>query len=95
MSAALVYGAARGRTRINENLSRHVAQMLTSNDPAVLRRGVALAARNQNMLNALRSFDQGLARVGSQQAPGLPAMQAGAVSRADEQQQQVPRPPGQ
>jgi hypothetical protein len=94
MSAALVYGAARGRTRINENLARHVAELLVSNDPRHVIRGVQMVSRNQNMLNSLRSFDQGLSRVSSQQAPGVPALQAAGVSRAEDQQD-VPRPPGQ
>lgn len=87
MSAALVYGAARGRTRINENLSRHVAEMLTSNDPQVLLRGIRTVARNQTLLTSMRNADAAISRVGSQQAPGLPALQAAGIGRADDNQQ--------
>jgi hypothetical protein len=94
MSAALVYGAARGRTRINENVSRRVAEMLTSNDPRQLARGVQIVARNQNMLNSLRAFDQSLARVSAQQAPtpAVPAIQSMGIGRAEENQPRVPGP---
>lgn len=93
-NAALVYGAARGRNAINERLSRRVAEMLVSNDPRTITRGVQMIARNQTLFNALRRADQGLARVGAEQAPAVPALQAAGVSRADDQPN-VPRPPGQ
>jgi len=92
VNAALVYGAARGRNAINERLSRRVAEMLASNDPQVLLRGIRTIANNQTLFNALRSADAGLARVSGQQAGHLPAIQAGGAVRADEQQQPVPRP---
>lgn len=94
MNAALVYGAARGRNVINERLSRRVADMLVSNDPQVLLRGIRTVARNQTLFNSLRSADRGLARVGGEQAGGVPALQAAGVSRAEDQPS-VPRPPGQ
>lgn len=94
MNAALVYGAARGKGKINETVSRKVAELLTSNDPQKLVRGIQMVSRNQTMFNSLRSADRGLARVGGQQAPVAPALQAAGVSRAEDQPN-VPRPPGQ
>jgi hypothetical protein len=93
-NAALVYGAARGRNKINEGLSRRVAEMLASNDPQVLLRGVKVVTKSREMFDALRAADRGLARVGGEQAPTGAALQAAGVGRADEQQG-VPRPPGQ
>lgn len=92
-NAALVYGAARGRNRINENVSRHVAEMLASRDPAVLRRGVQIVARNQQLFNSLRATDNSLARIGGQQSTGLAPMQAAGIGRAEDEQPGVPRPP--
>lgn len=92
INAALVYGAARGRNVINERLSRRVAEMLVSNDPRTITRGIQTIARNQTLFNSLRSADRGLARVGGEQSGGLPALQG--VSRAEDQPD-VPRPPGQ
>lgn len=94
MNAALVYGAARGKGKINENVSRKVAEMLTSNDPAKLLQGIRVVARNQNLFNSLRSADKGLARVGGEQSGGIPALQAAGVGRAEDQPN-APRPPGQ
>lgn len=94
LNAALVYGAARGRNVINERLSRRVAEMLVSNNPQTITRGIRTIARNQTMFNSLRSADRGLARVGGEQSGGLPALQAAGISRAEDQPE-VPRPPGQ
>lgn len=94
MSAALVYGAARGKGRINENVARRVADLLTSNDPTAVTRGLRMMANNQTLFNALRNADRGLARVTSSEAAALPAIQMGAVSRADDQNN-APRVPNQ
>jgi len=94
VNAALVYGAARGRNAINERLSRRVAEMLVSNDPRTITRGINTVVRNQSLFNALRRADQGIARIGGEQAGGVPALQAAGVSRAEDQPD-VPRPPGQ
>lgn len=94
MNAALVYGAARGKNKINENVSRKVAELLTSSDPTKLLQGIRVVAHNQNLFNSLRSADRGLARIGGEQAPNGIAVQAAGVGRADDQQN-VPRPPGQ
>lgn len=94
MNAALVYGAAKGRNKINESVSRKVAEMLTSSDPAKLMRGIGIVAKNQNLFNSLRSVDKGLARISGEQSGGVPALQAAGISRADDKPD-VPRPPGQ
>lgn len=89
MTAALTYGALRGKGAIDQRVARKVAEMLTSNDPGVLRKGINIVGRNQNMLNAMRSFDLGASRAGTQQASGvLPAIQGPVATRADQDQQQ-------
>lgn len=92
VNAALVYGAARGKSAINERLSRRVAEMLVSNDPRVITRGVQTIARNQTLFNSLRSADRGLARITGEQSGGFPALQAAGIGRAEDQPN-VPRPP--
>ena len=94
VNAALVYGAARGRNVVNERLSRRVAEMLVSNDPQILLRGIRTVARNQTLFNSLRSADRGLAKVGGAEAPVAPALQAAGIGRAEDQPN-IPRPPGQ
>lgn len=91
MNAALVYGAARGKNAINERLSRRVAEMLVSNDPRILLRGIQTVARNQNLFNSLRRADASLARVGGEQAPGASLVQGVVTGRADSEQPQPDR----
>jgi muramidase (phage lysozyme) len=94
-TAALVYGVAKGKGVIDQRVARHIGEMLVSNDPKVLKKGINIVARNQNMLNALRSFDNAVVSGGSQQGRGILPAQAGAIGRADDNQNDVPRPPGQ
>lgn len=91
-NAAMVYGAAKGKHKINEKVSRKVAEMLASSDPAVLLRGIKMVSNNQQLFNSLRAADKGLARIGGQQASGFAPMQAAGAVRADENQPNVPRP---
>jgi hypothetical protein len=94
MNAALVYGAAKGRNKINERLARRVAEMLASSDPQVMLRGVQVVTRNRELFNALRGADKGLARVSASQAPTVPAVSSIGVSRASDQPD-AQGPPGQ
>ena len=94
MNAALAYGALKGKNKINENVSRKVAEMLTSSDPAKLLQGIRVVTRNQNLFNSLRSADKGLARIGGEQSSGIPAVAAIGAGRADNQPE-TQRPTGQ
>jgi len=94
MNAALVYGAMRGKARIDTNVARRVADLLVSNDPRMLVRGIQILTRNQQLFNSLRSFDQSVARIGASQAPSSGAAQIPAIGRAEDQPE-IPRPPGQ
>jgi hypothetical protein len=94
MNAALVYGAARGRNVINERVSRRVGEMLASQDPQHVLRGIQIVTNNRQMFNSLRSADAGLARIGGSQSSGVPALQSMGIGRADDEPN-VPRPPGQ
>lgn len=84
-----------GRRVIDQNVSRRVAEMLASNDPAVLTRGLRIVAKNPGMMNALRSADEKIAAVAGEQAKNIPALQAPSAAGADQDQNQVPRPVGQ
>lgn len=100
LTFAVMGSVARGAAgklnqRIDQRVARQVANMLTSNDPRVLQNGMRIVARSPRMLENLRSADNALARVSGEQAGGVPALQAMGVGRADEQQPNVPRPPGQ
>lgn len=89
-TAAFVGGLARGAAgRVNQSIdqrvSRRVADMLVSQNPDMLRRGMTLVARNPRYLQALRNADNSLARVAGEQAGAVPAIQGAGVSRADDQ----------
>jgi hypothetical protein len=92
-TAALMGGFLAGRRHINQNVARHVAEMLTSNDPQIIQRGIQIVARNNRILDNLRATDTAFARVSAQRAP-QPALQMPGTGRADEEQG-VPRPIGQ
>jgi len=68
MKAALVYGAARGKRVIDDNVAKHVAKLLTSSDVRQLQKGVALISKNQNMMGAIRNADAGLASIAARGA---------------------------
>lgn len=68
MSAALLYGAARGRNVINTNVSRQVAELLTSSDPQKLANGIRMITHNSNLLSAIRNTDAALAAIAARSA---------------------------
>jgi hypothetical protein len=84
-NAALVYGLLRGQRGIDQRVARRVAEMLTSNDPQVLARGIRTAANNRQILEAFRRIDSRLAQTGGQQGQNAPALQALGIGRTEEQ----------
>lgn len=85
MTYAAIAGAlVAGRHHVDRRVAQRVAEMLTSNDPAILQRGVRLVARDNRLMNGLRSIDRRLAAAGGEKSPnGFIA--AGTVpSRADD-----------
>jgi hypothetical protein len=78
--------AARSRGT-DRRVAQRVAEMLTSHDPAVFRRGLQLVARNQRFMDGIRGLDQRIARIGGQQGSGVPAVQSLGIGRAEQGQQ--------
>ncbi len=52
---------------VDQRVTRQVAQLLTSNDPAQLRMGMRVLGRNARLLDSLRQFDAAAARAGAVQ----------------------------
>jgi hypothetical protein len=50
----------RGGAHVNQNVARRVAEMLVSNDPAIMKQGAALVANNDRWMDALRHLDRPL-----------------------------------
>lgn len=72
MTAALVYGAARGQAVVDERVARQVARLLASNDVRQLQRGIRIMSRNQNMMRSIRNADAALAAIAARGAvPGV------------------------
>jgi len=95
LSVAAMAGAlAAGSRHIDHRVARRVAEMLASDNPEVLKAGTKLVAKSQALREAFRKLDVPAARVGGEQAPVIPALQAAGISRADDQPN-IPRPPGQ
>jgi hypothetical protein len=92
--AALVGALAAGSRHIDTKVARRVAEMLASGNPAILKAGTQIVAKSQALREAFRKLDVPAARVGGEQAPIMPALQAAGISRAEDQPD-VPRPPGQ
>jgi hypothetical protein len=98
IAQSLLLGAfvARGRNT-DQRVARRVAEMLVSHDPRVFQQGLNMVARNQRLMDSIRGLDQRIARLGGEQsarAP-VPALQSMGTGRAEDQQPNVPRPPGQ
>jgi hypothetical protein len=92
--AALTGALLAGRRGIDSRVARHVAEMLVSDRPEVLMRGVRIVARNDRMLHSLRNIDRQIAKVSSVNGPGSAvSVQSIAPSRAEDQD--VNRPRGQ
>lgn len=92
---ALVAALSAGGKRANRQVMQRVARLLVSDDPVQLAQGVRIIARNQRLLDGLRTADLRLGRTGGQEAGQLPALQSAGTGRADEDKKNVPRPPGQ
>lgn len=87
--------ATAGKRGIDARVAQRVAELLTSNDPAVLNRGIRMLAGNHRMMEALRSIDAAGVKAGGSQVPSaLPGVSVPAIGRA-EGEPEVPRPPRQ
>lgn len=69
IGAEIAAGARKLVGRVDSNTARRVAELLTSNDPAQLQKGLALAVSNKRIGDGLRSIASRLALSGTFQAP--------------------------
>lgn len=78
--------------KVDAKTARRVAELLTSNDPRLLREGYQMAAKNDAIGNALMSLARKVSLAGQAQAREpisgtMKALQGPMTGRADEQQQ--------
>lgn len=93
-AAALTGALVAGSRRIDQRVARRVAEMLASDNPEILKAGERLIQKSTALRDAFRRLDLPSARVGGEQAPAVPVLQAAGVSRADDDPN-LPRPTGQ
>ena len=72
ITGLLSMGAAKGHIAINASVSRKIADLLVSRNPADLQRGVDIIRKNQNIMTALRGADKYIARVAGEEGSGRP-----------------------
>jgi hypothetical protein len=89
--AGLTFAGRKGKLRIDETVARRVAQMLASDNPGAINAATQVVAKTPWLLTLFRKLELPAARVGGEQAPVAPALQAAGISRADDQPN-VPRP---
>lgn len=94
MTYAAIAGALlAGKRGIDTRVAQRVAQMLVSDDPRQLMRGIQLVARNGRMMDSLRFTDAKITQVAAQEIPKGAAVQIPAPGRAEDEQPNVPRIP--
>ena len=82
--------------RVDQNVARRVGEMLASDDPKVLQKGLKVVSGSPVLMKLLRAADDQAAKIGGQEVPsGSVSLQSMGTGRADEEQPGVPRPRGQ
>ena len=81
------FAAGKLNKGIDERVSRKVAEMLVSDDPKVLQKGIAIVAKNQTLLSALRRADDAIAKSSGNQLANVQVPQLPAMGRASDDQQ--------
>ena len=74
LGSALDFGFLYGKGRteaVNEEIARRVGQLLVSDDPAVLRRGIEIVTKSKPLMDAIRNLGQHTATAASQAARRL------------------------
>ncbi len=95
LAAGLTFAARKGQIRIDERVAKRVAEMLASDNPNILKQATRMVEKSPVLRELFRKLEIPAARAGGQQAPVGAGLQAAGISRAEEQQPNVPRPPGQ
>lgn len=91
--AGLTFAGRKGKLKIDENVARRVAQMLASDNPGAINSATQVVARTPWLLTLFRKLELPAVRGSVETSPGLPALQAAGVGRADDQPNvQGPRP---
>lgn len=94
-AGAVISALASGGKKIDSRVAQKVGEMLVSQDPQMMLRGLKLLSRNNGMMDSLRAVDRRIAAAGSEQVPSGGAVQALAPGHAQDDQPSVPGPSAQ
>lgn len=83
--------ARRGAARIDQRVATRVAEMLSSNDPQILRNAYNMVARNQSIMAAVRRAENDLSRLAIPNAPRISTPQNVLPAAAEQDQNNSPR----
>ena len=90
---ALRYGGKLAGQKIDQGVARRVGEMLASNDPAILRKGIQLVSKSGGLQKALRAIDDQIAKFGGVQTEkGFIPIQSVSAPRAEDEQPNVNGP---
>jgi hypothetical protein len=95
LAAGLTFAARKGQIRIDERVSRHVAEMLASDNPNILKQAARMVEKSPALREMFRKLEIPAAKASGQQAPIGPALQSMGTVRAEDQQPNVPGPRAQ
>ena len=90
LAAGATVGARHGVKAIDEKVTRHVGEMLASNNSAVLNKGISIVTKSPVFLNAIRAATGAASRVGTQDlgftraAAGIGALLASPKPKEEE-----------
>jgi hypothetical protein len=73
--AALAGALTLGSRKIDQRVSRRVAEMLASDDPKVMQNAINMIARSETLRNAFRSLNLPVTRAAAQHAGDVPVLQ--------------------
>lgn len=81
---------------VDRNTAAKVAELLTSQDPSEINRGLRIAGQNRQIAEGLRGMAaKASAMLGAAKSPRISPLQIPGAVGAEPQQQDIPRPPGQ
>jgi hypothetical protein len=100
-AAGLVFALRSGgkmlNQRIDQNVARRVGELLASNDPNLIQRGVSMIASNPRLMRVLRAADESVAKIGGTEAAENPGPLRITVNPTDRALQTLqtdePQPP--
>lgn len=91
-AGAILSALASGGKKVDARIAQRVGEMLVSQDPAMMLRGLKVLSRNNSMMDSLRGIDRRISLVGGGQIPTGGAVQMLSTGRAEGNQPDINGP---